>query len=1005
MKFINPRVTMWGGLLLLHLLMYATAFTQQNPATATGIVQNETGAPMPGVTVVIASEKSSFKKSAQTNSKGAFEFTQLDPTGTFTFTFSHIGYAEKTITGSKPGTANTITLQVTLEPAASNTAAEVVVVGYGKASKRDVTGAVKSVKAADFNRGIINSPEELLQGKVSGVNVTSSTGEPGGMQKVTIRGPGTLRADAQPLYVVDGMALDNSSTGGATNPLAFINPQDIESMDVLKDASATAIYGSRGANGVVIVTTKRGKAGASNTTYTFGGGISNISRKLPVFSAPEFLTQVAALGGTVTDFKGNTDWQDEITRTAYTQNHNLSMAGGTNRFNYFGSLGMQQQQGILKGNEIKRYTGRINLTQKLLDDKLTIEVNLSANNTVNRRPNIGGLIGGALSTNPTLPAFDANGKPTVFLTGVNPMATLALEKDLTTINRVLGNISGSLTLAKGLVYKLNFGIDNATGTRDIQSLPSTELVRPGRLETYNNVNRNHLIENYLTYSNNFGLHKISALAGHSYQKIFIQTRATSINNFAVSDIEPIYNPGLGQELTLASNKPSGSAYANELQSFFGRATYQYNDRYLLTATVRADGSSKFGANNKYGIFPSFSAAWILSKEAFLENSIFYNLKLRAGWGQTGTQEIPPKITQALFTSTVSGTTSYPLNGTATFPAGTTYSRLANPDLQWEVSTQTDLGVDFEFLKGALSGTVDYFRKVSENILLLVIPSDPIQPAPDTWTNEKNMNIINQGVELDLNYRGSTRGGFTYNVGGNITFIDNKVKNSPYTVITSGFAQGSGLTNSPVNGYVNGQPIGTYYLREFIGFDNTGKSVYADINKDGNSNDYDRVPVGTALPNRTYNLYFTLGYKGFDFSANFNGVSGNKIYDNTANTSFYKLLLSKGVNTTPEAIKYPEEAVTNNAPISSRFVKDGKYFRFNNCTLGYNFNPESLGLSKWVSSLRLSFTGQNLFVITPYDGYDPEVNIDRQDKGVSSYGIDYLSYPKARSFLVGVNVTF
>lgn len=1005
MKFINPRVTMWGGLLLLHLLMFATSFAQQNPATATGIVQNETGAPMPGVTVVIASEKSSFKKSAQTNTKGAFEFTQLDPTGTFTFTFSHIGYAEKTITGSKPGTANTITLQVTLEPAASNTAAEVVVVGYGKSTKRDVTGAVKSVKAADFNRGIINSPEELLQGKVSGVNITSSTGEPGGMQKVTIRGPGTLRADAQPLYVVDGMPLDNNSTGGATNPLAFINPQDIESMDVLKDASATAIYGSRGANGVVLVTTKRGKAGMSSTTYTFSGGVSNMSRKLPVFSAPEFLTQVAALGGTVTDFKGNTDWQDEISRTAYTQNHNLSMAGGTNRFNYFGSLGMQQQQGILKGNEIKRYTGRINLTQKLLDDKLTIEVNLSANNTVNRRPSIGSLIGGAISTNPTLPAFDANGKPTVFLTGVNPMATLALEKDITTINRVLGNISGSLTLAKGLVYKLNFGIDNSTGTRDIQSLPSTELVRLGRLETYNNVNRNHLIENYLTYSNNFGLHKVSALAGHSYQKIFVQTRGTSINNFPVSDIEPIYNPGLGQELTLANNKPFGSAFYNELQSFFGRATYQYNDRYLLTATVRADGSSKFGANNKYGVFPSFSAAWILSKEAFLENSIFYNLKLRAGWGQTGTQEIPAKITQALFTSTVSASTSYPLNGSNTFPAGTTYSRLANPDLQWEVSTQTDLGVDFEFFKGALSGTVDYFRKVSDNILLLIIPSDPIQPAPNTWTNEKNMNIINQGVELDLNYRNTTRGGFSYSVGGNVTFIDNKVKNSPYTVITSGFAQGAGLTSSPVNGYVNGQPIGTYFLREFIGFDNTGKSVYADINKDGISNDYDRVPVGTALPNRLYNLYFTLGYKGFDFSANFNGVSGNKIYDNTANSNFYKLLLSKGVNTTAEAIKYPEEAVTNNAPISSRFVKDGKYFRFNNCSIGYNFNPESLGLSKWVSSLRLSFTGQNLFVITPYDGYDPEVNIDRQDQGVSSYGIDYLSYPKARSFLVGLNVTF
>jgi len=389
----------------------------------------------------------------------------------------------------------------------------------------------------------------------------------------------------------------------------------------------------------------------------------------------------------------------------------------------------------------------------------------------------------------------------------------------------------------------------------------------------------------------------------------------------------------------------------------------------------------------------------------MENLPFGNLKLRAGWGQTGNQEIPAKITQALFTSTVSGTTSYPLNTGTLYPAGTTYIRLANPDIQWEVSQQTDIGVDFDLMKGALSGSIDYFRKVSSNILLVIVPSDPIQPATTTWTNVKDMNIINQGVELDLNYRNSTRGGLTYSVGGNVTFIDNKVKNSPYSVLASGFAQGAGLTSSPVNGYVNGEPIGTFYLKEFIGFDANGKSAYRDVNKDGLVNDYDRVAIGTALPNKTYNLYFTLGYKGFDLAANFNGVAGNKIYDNTANANFYKLLLSKGVNTTAAAIQYPEEAKTNDAPISSRFVKDGSYFRFNNLTLGYNLKPAAIGLSKWVSNIRVSLTGQNLFVITPYDGYDPEVNIDRQDGGVSSYGIDYITYPKARSFLVGINVTF
>ncbi|MBO9563427.1 MAG: SusC/RagA family TonB-linked outer membrane protein, partial [Niastella sp.] len=683
MKLFNPRVTVWGVLLLAHLLMYATAFTQTTQTTARGTVLNESSAPMQGVTVVVANEKNQFKRSAQTDSKGVFEFKNLDATGTYSFTFSHVGYAEKKVSGNKPDAAGAIVVDVTLEPSSSNTAAEVVVVGYGKSTKRDVTGSVKSVKAADFNKGIINTPEELLQGKVSGVNVTSASGEPGAIQNITIRGPGGVRTGSTPLFVVDGMALDNSSVGGAINPISFLNPQDIESMDVLKDASATAIYGSRGANGVVLITTKKGRAGFSTVSYNFSGGFSTMANPLPVFKTEEYKKQVAALGNALEDFKGSTDWQKEVSRTAWTQNHNVTLSGGTNKFTYYGSFGMQLQQGILKGNDVKRYNGRFNMSQKLLDDRLVIEANLSANNTSNLRPNIGGLIGGAISTNPTIPAYGADGKPFQFQNGINPLAVLALEKDITSINRVLGNISGSLTILKGLVYKINFGIDNSTATRDIQSLPNTVPLRLGRLETYSNVNRNHLIENYLTYATTINNHKFTALAGHSYQKFFIQGRGTSINNFPISDVEPIYNPGLGQELTLANNRPSGYAVINELQSFFGRVNYSYDDKYLFTATVRADGSSKFGANNKYGVFPSFSGAWIISREKFLENGPFYNLKLRAGWGKTGNQEIPSKITQALFTATPGAAASYPLYPGTAYPVGTAYQRLANPDIQWE----------------------------------------------------------------------------------------------------------------------------------------------------------------------------------------------------------------------------------------------------------------------------------------------------------------------------------
>ena len=289
-----------------------------------------------------------------------------------------------------------------------------------------------------------------------------------------------------------------------------------------------------------------------------------------MYSAEAYKEQVVALGGVLEDFGGSTDWQKEVTRSAFTQNHNIALSGDADKLTYYGSLGMQLQEGILKGNELKRYTGRINVNQKLLNDKLIVELNLSANNTVNQRPDIGGLIGGSISTNPTIPAYDADGNPTQFQNGINPLTLLRLEKDITTINRVLGNISGALTLTKGLVYKLNFGIDNSSAVRDIQSLPNAVPQRLGRLVTLNNYNRNYLVENYVTYTGSKNRHSYTILTGHSYQKIFLQGRGTSINNFPISGVEPIYNPGIGQELTLANNRPTGYALENELQSFFSR---------------------------------------------------------------------------------------------------------------------------------------------------------------------------------------------------------------------------------------------------------------------------------------------------------------------------------------------------------------------------------------------------------------------------------------------------
>ncbi|MDR6196441.1 TonB-dependent receptor [Siphonobacter sp. SORGH_AS_0500] len=898
--------------------------------------------------------------------------------------------------------------QTTINVELKNDAADlsqVVVIGYGSTVKKDMTGAITSLKSSEFNKGIINSPEQLLQGKVSGVNVTSATGEPGGTQNITVRGPGGIRTGSTPLFVVDGLALDNSSTGGATNPLVFLNPQDIESIDVLKDASATAIYGSRGANGVVLITTKKGKAGRSTLTYNGNIGVSTLANPLNVLSADEFRTEVPKLGNSLVDKGGNTNWQKEISRRAITQNHNVALSGGSEKLTYYASFGLQDQQGILKNSNLKRYTGRINATQKLLEDRVSVDINLNVTNTVNQRPPIQSLIGGALAANPTYPAYDADGKPFQYVDGTNPLIPLSLEKDLTKTNRVIASISPSVTLIKGLVYKLNFAVDQSSAAQDLQSLPNEVPFQEGRLETTNTYNTNRLIENYLTYSFSRNEHNFSALAGHSYQRIFLQGRTNSINKFPISDIEPIYNPGLGQDLTLTNNRPTGYATINELQSFFSRVNYQWKDKYLATLTVRADGSSKFGANNKYGIFPSASLGWRLSEEPFLKRiPAITELKIRAGWGQTGNQEIPSKITQARFSTSVTGTTTYPLNGSNTYPSGATYNRLANPDIQWEVSTQSNFGLDFAFFDGSFSGSLDLFRKVSNNILLEVIPADPVQPVRTLWTNVHDMKITNQGLEIDLNYRKSFANGLRYSIGGNVTFIGNNVTNSPYSVLTSGTASGSGLSSATINGYVNGQPIGTFYLKNFIGFDDKGINKFQDVDGDGIITDNDRVAAGSALPKKMFNINGSIAYKGFDLTANLNGVSGNKVYDNTANAMFYKLRLSKGLNVTPEALQYANESVNNSAPVSTRFLKNGQFLRLNNLSLGYNVNTVGLGMDKWVSNIRLSVTGQNLFVITPYNGYDPEVNNDRSVNGVSSYGIDYLSYPKARSVIFGLTIS-
>lgn len=707
-------------------------------------------------------------------------------------------------------------------------------------------------------------------------------------------------------------------------------------------------------------------------------------------------------GSELIDGGGSTDWQDELTRAAITQNYNLVLSGGTDKLNYYASLGLQDQEGIVYNSDLKRTSARINVTQKLLDNRLRIDYNLNTTLTDQSRNNNLGY-----TTNPTFNAYTADGEINNPLNWNNPLLSNKYNGNFSESRRIMINIAPSFEILDGLVYKLNYGYENRSSDSDQQTIANSDRNDLGFLRQSFGKYENNLIENYLTYTFDVGEHNLGILGGHSYQKTFSRNSSWSIDEFpSDTGIDPRDNPGLGGDTNITDHRPTGSTFENELQSYFGRANWSFMDRYLFTATVRADGSSKFGKNNKYGVFSSFAGSWRIIEEDFMEGSIFSDLKLRAGWGQTGNQEIPGKITKASFRVSNSSNVSYPIDQNGAYPVGSEYTRFANPDIQWEVSTQSNVGVDFGLFDGSLTGTVDYFHKVSDNILLEVVPVDPIVPAPTYWTNVPDMTITNKGLEVALDYSKRNPDGLSYGFGGNATFIDNLVEDSPFTIVTTGSASGQGLTDATINGFVSGEAIGAFYMQTFTGIDADGLSQFADNDGDGEITEKDRTIVGSALPDLTYNFYANFKYKGFDFNMNFNGVSGNEIYDHTAMGSFYKTLLSKSNNTTPIAIQYPEESIINSAAVSTRYLKDGSYLRLNNMTFGYSFDTKSMAwASNWLQEFRLSFTGQNLFVITDYDGYDPEVNTDSSTNGIQSFGIDKFAYPKARTFVFGVNVSF
>lgn len=989
---VEAKTILPEGNLKLEFKRYSASTMQE---VIVGKVLDEQNLPLPGASV----KEVGTSNVAMTNEKGEFRITVAKGSK---LEISYIGYKNKTVIAS----GNTLTITMEAE---ANSLGEVMVVGYGKQAKKDITGAVTQLDAGNFREGVVVSADNLLQGKVAGVRVVASSGEPGGGVDVTIRGIGSIRSGSTPLFVVDGVPLTNddvSPTGQnvgfgasrAKNPLNFLNTSDIESMTVLKDASAAAIYGARGSNGVVIVTTKKGKRGEGTFTVDSYMGLSSVAHKLDLLSADQYRN---ALEDKAFDHGGNTDWQDVIYRRAVTRNNSMSFAKQTSSGNYYASASQMDQEGIVKNSNFRRTTARLNASESFLDDqRLKVGINLTASETKDDGVptsddggSNGQLIIHTLMANPTRNVFDSVGNYTNFNMNAhyNPAYLLSIYEDRTRTTRILGNTDVSFRIFKGLEYKLNMGIDRSVAERNTTIYKNiTDLNPNGRYVQYNLDSKSTLLEHYLTYNLQADKHKIEVLGGFSYQKFERGGNSFSIDGIdRANGVAPQNNPAFSG----TQSGVTGFAQINELQSFFSRVNYAFNNKYLLTASLRADGSTRFGSNNKYGYFPSFALGWNIAQEDFLKSiPAISELKLRASWGETGNQEVQNKITKASYS--LSGADGYYLYDDLTLVNGISVARTPNPDLKWEVVTQYNVGLDFELMQGKLYGTLDYFNKTTTDAILN-IPSQVLSPTNTVWVNVDGK-IVNKGLEFLLGYRLMDKGNFKWSADVNGATLKNVIKGLPVSEILSGTISGPGQSGVNANIYKNGYAAGSFYLLEHIGFDEEGGNIFKDVNNDGVVNSSDRQIFQGAIPKFTFGLNNQMSYKAFDFSFSIIGQSGGYLVNNTGLNALNINNLASDRNV---ATGYYESGANaaNSPQLSTLFLEKSDFIRLNSARLGYNFKLPSL---KWLQNLNLYVSGQNLLTITNYTGYDPLINSPKSNGGNQSLGIDYSSYPSAKTFIFG-----
>jgi TonB-dependent starch-binding outer membrane protein SusC len=956
--------------------------------TVRGRVTDQKGTGLPGVTVVLKGTS----KGTSTDASGNYSISVPENGGTLVF--SYIGYTKQEVAIGNQGTIN-VTLKQDAEALK-----EVVIVGYGTQRKSDITGAVTVVSSDDFVKGQNSTPEQLIQGKVPGVQITSNGGAPGSGSRIRIRGGASLNASNDPLIVIDGVPVDNAGTSGAANPLSFLNPNDIASFNVLKDASATAIYGSRASNGVIIVTTKKGQAGQKlNVNFSTQHSLSKVTNKVDVLSADEFRALVNKVGSpSQKALLGNesTDWQDLIYQNAYTTDNNISVGGSYKSVPYRVSLGYLNQEGVLKTSQFERVSGSINVNPTFLDDHLKVNLNLRGANTDSRFADQGA-IGAAVAFDPTKPVrvsdskfggyyqwLDGSGNFLPVATR-NPISMLEQRDDRGEAFRTIGNVQldYKFHFLPELRANLNLGYDRSTsdGRTIIPANFAPEAAGGGLITQFEQEKTNKLTDFYLNYVKDLaGINsRVDATAGYSFQE-FINERPQFIATNAAGTPKTTEKPG----------NPIYNQY--RLRSYFGRLNYSLMDRYIMTATVRFDGTSRFGDDVRWGTFPSVALAWRISEENFLKNSdAISDLKLRAGYGITGQQDIGENFFPYLPRYSFS-------DNSAKYQLGNEFFNLYRPEgydprLKWEETTTTNVGLDFGFVNNRVTGTLDYFFKDTKDLLALVAI-----PAGTNLTNELITNVGSlevKGLEAAINVVAISNDKLTWDIGVNGTYQNreitalNKINIEGFQGYPVGGIAG-GVGNTIQNNNVGYAP-NTFLVYKQV-YDKNGKPVeglYADLDGDGVITESDRYRYKNPEPNVFLGFNSDLTYGNWNFGFVARGSIGNYMYNNVYSNNGATRAFSfpgylQNVSSNVQETNFKDFQL-----FSDYYMENASFLRMENIHLGYNFGRfmnDKVGI-------RLNANVSNAFVVTDYRGLDPEI----------SGGIDNNFYPRPRVYTVGLNI--